>query len=444
MLQRLDSIAMWELRETRTPGATLAIVVGDRVVYAQGYGIANVETGQSMTPDMALRLGSTTKMMTSLAAVALAEKGVVGLDRPIGEMAPGITAPRLRALTLRQLLTHNAGLLDYTSMAGPHDDAALNTFVPTLTDTAFFTRSGDVFSYSNLGYSIAGYVMSEASKKPYADVMAEQVFAPLGMRRSTMRPIEVMTFPMAQGHDASRESGAAVIRPAPDDARYWPAGSAFTTARDFSRLVIALLNDGRVDGKQALPTNVVKTLMTPQVAMGGEGSGGGEYAFGLMVRAVGEDRVVEHSGARAGFGSVMRLLPDRHVGAIVLANRSGSNLNRTLDAAIAAVVGGTRETTTARSDATALTASDVAALEGRWTNGRASVVEFRPADGGLTASVGTGTPMPVRRAADGRYLAGELPLSVISGKDGTTRYLMVGARAYRREDPSRSGRPPND
>jgi len=122
-MARIDSVAQAELAQTRTPGASLVIVRGDRVVYAKGYGVASVETKQPVAADALFRLGSTTKMMTSLAALSLASRGVVDLDQPIGRLAPAITSPRLRGVTLRQLLTHNAGLLDYTSMAGPHDDA---------------------------------------------------------------------------------------------------------------------------------------------------------------------------------------------------------------------------------------------------------------------------------------------------------------------------------
>ena len=187
-LARIDSAAFAELRSTRTPGSALAIVVGDRVVYANGYGTADTESGAPLSSSMIFRLGSTTKMMTSLAILALADRGRLDIDRPIGMYAPDIRAPRLRQVTMRQLLTHTAGILDYTSMSGPHDDAVHNAFIPTLSDTIFFTVPGDVVSYSNLGYTIAGYVASVLAHKPYADVMAEMLFATLGMTHSTLRP----------------------------------------------------------------------------------------------------------------------------------------------------------------------------------------------------------------------------------------------------------------
>jgi hypothetical protein len=142
----------------------------------------------------------------------------------------------------------------------------------------------------------------------------------------------------------------------------------------------------------------------------------------------------------------MRILPERRVGAVVIANRSGSGLDRTLDAAMETVLGPSRGETTAASGAdAAVTPEDVAALEGRWANGRASVVEFKAAGGALTATVGTsGTALPVRRGADGRYRAGGQAFSVITGKDGKTRYLVAGARAYRREEAGRGDRAPND
>ncbi len=280
--RRIDSVATAELAASHTPGSALVIVQGDQVVYARGYGVASVDTRQPVGPDFLFRLGSTTKMMTSLAAISLAARGTVDLDRPIGTYAPDLASPRLKAVTLRQLLSHSAGLLDYTSMSGPHDDDAMNAFIPTLTDTVFFTQPGDIYSYSNLGYVVAGYVLSVATGKPYADVMHDEVFAPLGMARSTIRPIEAMTWPLSQGHQRDRDGAPHVVRPAPDDSRYWPAGSAFTSALDFARLAMAMMNDGRLDGRQALPEGVVRTWLTPLVPVAGDTSAAPvRYGFGL-------------------------------------------------------------------------------------------------------------------------------------------------------------------
>ena len=434
-LARIDSAAFAELRSTRTPGSALAIVVGDKVVYANGYGTADTESGAPLSASMIFRLGSTTKMMTSLAILALADRGRLDIDRPIGLYAPAIRAPRLRQVTMRQLLTHTAGILDYTSMSGPHDDAVHNAFIPTLSDTIFFTAPGDVVSYSNLGYTIAGYVASVLTHKPYADVMAELLFAPLGMTHSTLRPIEAMTFPMAQGHTPQPGGSMAVLRPMGDDVRYWAAGSVFTSVHDFSRLLIALLNEGRVDGRQALPAGVVRTALTPQfdVVMAA-GASPTRYGFGLMSGSARGVEYIEHSGSRAGYGSVMRLIPAQRVAAVVLGNQSGTALTRTLTTALESVATMAPATATGAPMREPVAAADVALLAGRYRNSAmAGTVELYVEGSTLKARLHKADTSvqelgEVQATGARSYRAGEMAFVATNGQSGAS-YLVSGLRA---------------
>jgi CubicO group peptidase (beta-lactamase class C family) len=437
---RVDSAARAELATTGTPGSALVIVQGDQIVYAKGYGLANIETRQPVTPDLLFRLGSTTKMMTSLAALSLANRGVVDLDRPIGTYVTLLASARLRNVTLRQLLTHTSGLLDYTSMAGPHDDAAMNAFVPTLTDTAFFTNAGDIMSYSNLGYVVAGFVISVVTGKPYADVMHDEVFGPLGMTHSTMRPLEAMTFPLAQGHQKSGGT-MQVSRPAPDDSRYWPAGSAFASVLDFSRLAIAMMNDGRVDGRQVIPSAVVRLWLTTHVNVPSDTSVAAvRYGFGLETRVADHEVFVEHNGSRAGYGSMFRVILARKLAVIVLGNQTGIALRRTLDAATAAVTTVPQAEQFALPVPTAVAADAQGRLTGAYRNGRSSGFDLFVQNGELrvraiTATGAAATGIPVQRLEGSNwFVAGNNRFAIVTGADGKTTYLISGLRAMRKQN----------
>src|ERR671913_445055 len=91
-----------ELTATNTPGAAVAVVVGDRVVFAKGFGVADIETGLSVNPDTLFRIASTTKMLTAAALVTLSEQGKINLDAPAGKYLPGLT-PKLAKVTVHQL-----------------------------------------------------------------------------------------------------------------------------------------------------------------------------------------------------------------------------------------------------------------------------------------------------------------------------------------------------
>ena len=92
---QLDKVVLEELAEKNTPGAAIAIIQGERVVYVKGFGVASVETGAAVTPDMLFRLGSTTKMFTAAALVTLAAREKIKLDAPIGGYVKGKKASKL-------------------------------------------------------------------------------------------------------------------------------------------------------------------------------------------------------------------------------------------------------------------------------------------------------------------------------------------------------------
>ena len=322
----IDAVALQELKDANTPGAAIALVRDDRVVYLKGYGSAGVDTGAPVTPDMLFRLGSTTKMFTAAAVVSLAEEGKLKLDEPVDRLVPGLD-PSIGRLTAHQLLSHSAGLRDDAVMNGPHDDPALAAGVLAMTRDMFFAEPGRVFSYSNPGFWIAGRLAEMADGRPYGDLMVARLFKPLGMARTTLRPTMAMTWPLAQGHDLAGGKPV-VIRPAADNVANWPAGSIFSSAEEMARFVIAFVNEGRLDGRQALSPSLIRTLSTPRVDQ--PGAAQPKYGYGLTIVTRRGIRVVEHGGSRAGYGSSITMVPDHKVGIIVLANRTGVSLPRTV------------------------------------------------------------------------------------------------------------------
>ncbi|MBD0326504.1 MAG: beta-lactamase family protein, partial [Pyrinomonadaceae bacterium] len=197
--EELAKVIQEELKQTKTPGAAIAIVSNDCVIFAQGFGTSNVETNAPVTPDMLFRLGSTTKMFTGAALVTLSATGKLKLDAPISTYANSLH-PKLARLTTHQLLSNNAGMADIQAPDPSHDDAALSRMVRSWKDEVLFTEPNEIYSYSSAGFWLAGYVIEETDKKPYADAMAALLFEPLGMKRTTFRPLIAMTYPMAMPH----------------------------------------------------------------------------------------------------------------------------------------------------------------------------------------------------------------------------------------------------
>jgi len=234
-------------------------------------------------------------------------------------------------VTAHQLLSQSAGLRDFAATVTSNDDAALGNQARSWKEDVFFTEPGKIYSYSSPGYWLAGLVVEEVSGKPYADAMAELLFKPLGMSRSTLRPSVAMTYPLTAGHRIENKM-ATVIRPTFNNTAMWPGGSVYSNVGDLARFVIALMNEGKLEGKQVMSPLVVEKLAAPHVTL--PGTTDVNYGYGLMSYNYRGVRVVTHGGASTGYGSTIQLVPEHKFAVITLTNRSGETLPRTRDKAM--------------------------------------------------------------------------------------------------------------
>lgn len=311
-----------ELKETKTPGASFAIVSGDKIIFAKGFGTTSAENGNAVTADTLFRMGSTTKMFTAATLVSLAEQGKIKLDAPVGNYIKNL-APKVSKLTAHQILSQSSGLRDFAPTVFSNDDAGLKQNILAWKDDVFFTEPDKIYSYSSANYWLAGFLTEEIYGKSYADAMAEIIFRPLGMNRSAVRPTEAMTFPLALGHEI-KDGNAALIRPIDNNAAKYPGGSMFSSANELSRFAIATLNNGKIDGRQIIAPFVVENLIKPQFYLPGEEKA--FYGYGLLGFDERGVKTVSHGGASRGYGSTIFFAPEQKIAIIVLANTSGQTL----------------------------------------------------------------------------------------------------------------------
>ncbi|HEY6402295.1 MAG TPA: serine hydrolase domain-containing protein [Blastocatellia bacterium] len=360
----LDKVALEELKQRGAPGAAIAVIKDGQVIYAKGYGVASIETGAPVTPDMLFRLGSTTKMMTAAALATLAAAGKLKLDAPIGDYVKGLN-PRLAQVTAHQLLSQSAGLCDFAATVTSNDDAALGDQARSWKEDVFFTEPGKIYSYSSPGYWLAGLVVEEVGGKPYADAMDELLFKPLGMSRSTLRPSVAMTYPLTAGHRVENKR-AVVIRPAFNNTAMWPGGSVYSNVVDLARFVIALMNEGRLEGEQAMSPLVAAKLPAAHVTL--PGTTDVNYGYGLMSYNYRGVRVTQHGGASAGYGSTIHLVPEHKFAVITLTNLSGETLPRARDKAMELLLPLKRPEREETNSATPLSEAEMAAYVGRYSH----------------------------------------------------------------------------
>jgi CubicO group peptidase (beta-lactamase class C family) len=428
---QIERVAMEELRAAKTPGAAVAVVSGDRVVFSHGFGVSSVDTGAPVSPDMLFRLGSTTKMFTASAVVGLALEGKIDLEAPISRYISGLDSS-VGKLTANQLLSHTSGLHDEAPMFGSHDERALGIGIHGWKADVLFAPPGRVYSYSNPGFWLAGYLAESVSGKPYADMIEERLFRPLGMGRSTLRPTMAMTWPLAQGHDV-KNGKPEVIRPAADNAASWPAGSIFSSALDLSRFVIAFMNDGKLDAKQVLPPKLIAKMSSPHAHVPGSED---SYGYGLSLSNNRGVRWVQHAGSRAGYGSLIRMAPEQRFAVIIVANRTASDLPKLADVICEEMLP-LQATASSEKPRHAIETAEIDRYSGMYVNG-ASKVALRNDSGALAGVIG-GKSVRFTRAGEGFLLADgngagdPMRIALVPDDKGRVEFVFVGGRAFRRQ-----------
>jgi CubicO group peptidase (beta-lactamase class C family) len=422
----LEAVVKEELAAKKAPGAAIAVVQGDRVVHVKGYGVANVETGAAVSPSMLFRMGSTTKMFTAATLVSLALEGKVDLNAPVGKYVAGLH-PKVAALTGNQLLSHTAGLWDEAPMFGPQEETALGEGIRKWTDSRFFTEPGRVYSYSNPGFWLAGFVSEVVAGKPYADVVGEKVFAPLRMTHSTFRPTMAMTHPFAVGHEV-KNGKPEIVRPLANNASGWPAGSMFSSVEDLSRWVIAFLNEGKLEGKQVLPAALVREMSVARTALP---NGTASYGYGLQIAEERGIRTISHGGSRAGYGSMIRIAPSKKTGVIVLVNSTGESLPRTVNRAWEIALGLASEEKRAEPAAIPVTEVDAKSFAGVYVSGPRKIT-VSAKNGALVMDSGERSVELVRVGADKFRANGMGEVTFVKGANGKAEYVFMGGRTSRR------------
>jgi CubicO group peptidase (beta-lactamase class C family) len=336
-LETLDQVAQAELQAVDAPGAALAVVRGEDVLFAKGLGVSSSETREPVTPDTLFRIGSLTKVVTAYTLISLVLEQHLSVHAPIAQYVPDLPLP-LGSVTIHQLLSHTSGLKDDDSDYGPHDEEALGSAVRRYDGRHFFTRPGRVFSYSGLGYAVAGVVIEALGQRSFTKAVVERVLGPLRMTRSTFLPTQAMTHAFSQGHTASGTRGRwSVVRPYDDNATRWPAGFLFSSVTELARFCVAFMNDGRIDGDQVLDPEVISALAQPY-ARPLDAFEGQRYGYGLNLGEYRGMRTLEHGGGRRGFCSYLQMFPEQEFAFIQLVNRRNALLKKTQEAAIEQVL----------------------------------------------------------------------------------------------------------
>ena len=302
------------------PGAAAIVVRGDEVLYLDARGMADMEHGIQLEPDMVFRLGSVTKQFTSAAILLLAEQDKLSLDDPLTKFLPDY--PEVgKKVTVEHLLTHTSGIVSYTGIPNymtteVTKELTVDELVAVFKDLPVEFDPGERYAYNNSGYVLLGAIIEKVSGMSYEDFIQLKIFDPVGMKRSYYGS-HSRIIPL-------RVSGYGRVAGEYQNARYlsmtqpYAAGSLLSTVEDLLLWNTALFG-GRVVSEASL-----EKMTTPYELNDGEAPG---YAYGLAVRDVRGRHTIAHGGGIFGFSTHALYIPEEKIFVAVLSNTTGSASN---------------------------------------------------------------------------------------------------------------------
>lgn len=307
------------------PGASVAIVHEDTLVFASGFGVADVDTGAPFSATTPTYIASGSKAFLGLVIADLAEKGELDLHAPVGSTYLGdLDQGKLGAfasVTLHELLTHTHGINgDAISFRTAYTGDMSAELFWQIASQLPAEEDGNAFNYSNFGYVAAGYVLQRHLGLPWQDIVDQYVFEELGMHHSTARVSDLMEMEFAKPHIWYGETRRIPLYKR--DASMHAAGGHFSTAEDMSRWLIANMNAGEVDGVQTVHSRAVKTILRPQAKLERQFFEYNRYAhgYGWYHARYGDEILYHHFGSFAGYRAHISFMPEHDLGVVVLSN----------------------------------------------------------------------------------------------------------------------------
>lgn len=307
-----------EMQRLHVPGVSIAVIRDGRIAWAKGYGVA-AKDGRPVTPDTLFQAASISKPVTALAALRMAEAGKLALDADINTALTGWKLPPGPGgahATLRQLLSHTAGT-SVSGFPGYAHDAAVPTLLQVLDGTPpantkpvrIENPPGGTWNYSGGGYTVVQQALIDRGGKPFADLLADTVLQPLGMKDSSFaQPLPAALLPRAaMPHDAKGEpyKGGPYTYPELAAAGLW------TTPSDLARFALGVQRNADAQGGPLLSPAMARTMLTP--VMNG-------YALGFNVDSKDGKLSFAHGGSNMGFQNALFAYAGNGDGIVVMTN----------------------------------------------------------------------------------------------------------------------------
>jgi CubicO group peptidase (beta-lactamase class C family) len=328
-LEGFDAYMAKTLKDWNAPGVGVGIVVNDKLVFVKGYGFRDYEKKLPFTPATMSPIASNTKLFTAVAAGMLVEEGKLSWDKPVRESVPAIRFYNDQlndTVTLRDMLSHRTGITRHDTIWYKSDFTRKQLF-EKLVYLEPQEPMRETFLYNNLMFAAVGYLIELQSGKTWEQFVKERIFDPLQMNSTSYSIVDMLKRPeFGVGFTERRDSFELYRIPYYEDiAGVAPCGAIVSNIEDMSHWLIALMNQGKYNGKQVLPAEVLKATLQPAIALPNtalETRGWSEilnaaYGMGRQTASYRGHLLTLHGGDLPGFHTQVSFMPQDHIGVIV-------------------------------------------------------------------------------------------------------------------------------
>ncbi len=328
-LEGFDDYMAKVLKDWNAPGIGVGVVVGDKLVFAKGYGYRDYGKKLPFTSKTVCPIASNTKLFTAVSAGMLVEEGKLTWDKPVRESVPTVrfyNEQLNNSVTLRDMLSHRTGITRHDTIWYKSDFTRKELF-----DRLKYLEPQEplrqTFLYNNLMYAAVGQMIELQSGKTWEDFVRERILQPLEMNSTDYTIASMVKQPEhGVGFTEKRDSFDLYGLPYYEDiSGVAPCGAIVSNIEDMSHWLTALMNDGKYQGKQVLPTDVLKQTLQPAIGLPNTAAEqrnywealNAAYGMGRQTTVYRGHLMTFHGGDLPGFHTQVSFMPREHIGVLV-------------------------------------------------------------------------------------------------------------------------------
>jgi CubicO group peptidase (beta-lactamase class C family) len=323
IMHKMDEMIESHMFYKDIPGLAAGILFQNEMIYGKGFGVTDLSKKTPMTTEAVFHMASISKIFTATAVMQLAEKGLVSIDLPLLRYIPELRVAShesyLKDITVRQMLSHTAGLPDcedYEWDQPRFDERALRDYVLSLGNLQLTATPGSRFNYSNIAYEMLGYLIEVMTGETFEDYCKQNIFEPAGMVLTDFRKNSVDGTNLVQPHIKNSANHVQTSPVFPYNRAHAPSSTLYSNIHELGMFTGLMMNTLKGTAHSILQPATLSRMLTPQSPIKKDE----QIGLGWFISEYHGKRFYGHEGHDIGFRTTFAMIPDESLALIVLAN----------------------------------------------------------------------------------------------------------------------------